>query len=578
MPTTSSYLNRKTPGIYVTEIDAFGSSIVGVPTAVPIFIGYTQFAGDPVTGRPLYQTPVPIASLTEFSTYFGGPALHLFEVERAASTPNPLPPSFMADYTDGAAGSYSVASRGFDLHPVAGAARFSLYWQMRLFFANGGGNCYVVSVGSYWADQLPVADPLDAPVTDGWASRPIAADDLTLGIAAAGYAVGPTMIVVPESCTLDAPGYRSVAGAMLTQAAKLQDRVAILDLPGCLDARTLTALQACQADLADAIEPAIACASYGVAYAPAVAASVIDAADLLFTNLQGSAASQRLINNLLTTQACCLYPPSTNGPALATLRAAIATAFPTGLTPATNTPQYSGDASGFPPPTDGATGTLRHWRLALDNLLTNALPIYKQMKQLIAVDLNVQAPSGAMAGVWTKNDAQSGVWNAPANMALASVVGALCPVNDTDQAGFSVPTNGQSINILRDQSGRGTVVWGARTLDGNSTDYRYIQARRTLIYIEQSIKTALQNYVFAANDAVTWQTVTASISSFLTGLWQQGGLMGSKTSDAFTVRCGLGSTMTAQDVLNGYMVVAITVQLIAPAEFIELTFTQTMGS
>ena len=149
-------------------------------------------------------------------------------------------------------------------------------------------------------------------------------------------------------------------------------------------------------------------------------------------------------------------------------------------------------------------------------------------------------------------------------------------MSDAEQGGFNVPTNGMAIDVLRMQPGRGTVVWGARTLDGNSPDCRYIQVRRTLIYVQQSIKTALQSYVFAANDATTWATVTASVSSFLTGLWQQGGLMGSKASDAFTVSCGLGSTMTPQDVLDANMIVAVTLQMIHPAEFIELTFTQAM--
>jgi phage tail sheath protein FI len=120
------------------------------------------------------------------------------------------------------------------------------------------------------------------------------------------------------------------------------------------------------------------------------------------------------------------------------------------------------------------------------------------------------------------------------------------------------------------------VVWGARTLDGNSNDFRYVQVRRTLIYVEQSIKAAIQPFVFAANDAGTWISVTSMISNFLTNLWQAGGLMGSKPNEAFSVSCGLGSTMSAQDVLNGYMIVAVSLSLIRPAEFIELTFTQTM--
>jgi phage tail sheath protein FI len=151
-------------------------------------------------------------------------------------------------------------------------------------------------------------------------------------------------------------------------------------------------------------------------------------------------------------------------------------------------------------------------------------------------------------------------------------------MSDAEQGGFNVPTNGEAINIIRAQPSRGNVVWGARTLDGNSLDYRYIQVRRTLIYVEQSIKLALQPYVFAANDSLTWSTVIAAVSSFLTSLWQGGGLMGAKPSDAFTVSCGLGTTMTSQNVLDGYMIVAVTLQMIHPAEFIELTFTQTMGS
>jgi phage tail sheath protein FI len=143
---------------------------------------------------------------------------------------------------------------------------------------------------------------------------------------------------------------------------------------------------------------------------------------------------------------------------------------------------------------------------------------------------------------------------------------------------MNVPLDGLAVNAIRQFPGRGAVVWGARTLDGNSQDYRYIQVRRTLIYIEQSIKTALAPFAFAPNTGVTWTSVNAMISDFLTQLWTQGGLMGDKPSDAFQVSVGLGSTMTAQDVLDGYMRVSVTLQMIRPAEFIELTFVQQMQS
>ncbi len=599
---TSSYLNRSTPGVYITEIDAFGSSIVGVATAVPIFIGYTEFAGDPTSGQSLYNTPVAISSMTEFTTYFGGAAVQNYTITQtpppptpaSGGTPTPAPvPSFYANFTTAApSGSpapsgagMTVASTGFTLASTAlpnEPNQFNLYWQMRLFFANGGGNCYVVSVGSYWANQFPTALP--DPVPADWFPGSIATGDpstpgdagLLVGINAASYAVGPTMLVVPEACQLSQSDYASVAIAMLAQASALQDRVAILDLPGCMTANSYDALLQCQTNLSNAIAPQVASVSYGVAYAPALNTSVVTTSDILFTNIQATGdGDNSIVNNILTTQANQLY----GGSQLAAIQGAIAAAFPLGSSFGTeNTAQYSIDAAGYPDPTANTPAALAQWQTSLDNLLLNALPVFSQIEQLIAKNMNIAPPSGLLAGVWTKSDAQSGVWNAPANIALAGVNGPLYNMSDGEQSGFNVPTNGQAIDVLRAQPGRGTVVWGARTLDGNSNDYRYVQVRRTLIYVEQSIKTALQSYVFAPNDATTWATVTASISSFLTGLWQQGGLMGAKSSDAFTVSCGLGTTMTSQNVLDGYMIVAVTLQMIHPAEFIELTFTQTMGS
>jgi phage tail sheath protein FI len=214
--------------------------------------------------------------------------------------------------------------------------------------------------------------------------------------------------------------------------------------------------------------------------------------------------------------------------------------------------------------------------LTLNQNLSNALPPYQQWQNVILQKLNVLPPSGGMAGVYTLSDNLHGVWNSPANITMRSVISCTVNLTNDQQGPLNVPLNGKAVDVIRDFIGRGSVVWGARTLDGNSLDWRYIQVRRTIVYIEQSIKTALQPFVFSANDGQTWVAVTSMISNFLQNVWSQGGLMGDRASDAFTVQCGLGSTMTAQDILNGYMIVQVTLQMVRPAEFIELTFKQQM--
>ena len=96
------------------------------------------------------------------------------------------------------------------------------------------------------------------------------------------------------------------------------------------------------------------------------------------------------------------------------------------------------------------------------------------------------------------------------------------------------------------------------------------------MYIEKSVKAALNDFLFAPNDGRTWVDVIERVSDFLARLWSQGGLVGTKANDAFDVKCGLGSTMTGTDIVEGNMIVLTAVAVIHPAEFIELTFKQQM--
>lgn len=96
--------------------------------------------------------------------------------------------------------------------------------------------------------------------------------------------------------------------------------------------------------------------------------------------------------------------------------------------------------------------------------------------------------------------------------------------------------------------------------DGISPDYRYIQIRRTLIYIEQSIKAALDQFVFGPNTQATWSGVVSAVTSVLQEAWARGELAGATPEQAFSVQCGVGSTMTAQDVRDGNLAVQVTLR------------------
>jgi phage tail sheath protein FI len=119
-------------------------------------------------------------------------------------------------------------------------------------------------------------------------------------------------------------------------------------------------------------------------------------------------------------------------------------------------------------------------------------------------------------------------------------------------------------------------VWGARTLDGNSQDWRYINVRRTLIFIEQSLKLAANAYVFEPNTANTWSLVTSMMNNFLNNIWAQGALVGATPDEAFSVSVGLGLTMTSEDILEGRMIISVKVAVSRPAEFIIINIQQQM--
>jgi phage tail sheath protein FI len=215
-------------------------------------------------------------------------------------------------------------------------------------------------------------------------------------------------------------------------------------------------------------------------------------------------------------------------------------------------------------------------RMLLNNSLRTMSPLYGGIMKGIRDKLNLLPPSAAIAGIYTMVDNSRGVWKAPANVSLNAVVSPAVNITHDDQEDLNVTTQGKSINAIRTFIGEGTLVWGARTLDGNSLDWRYVNVRRTMIMLEESIRLATKAYVFEDNNAKTWVTIKSMIRNFLTGIWKRGGLAGASPDDAFSVFVGLGETMTPEDILEGILRVTVLVAITRPAEFIEITFQQQM--
>ena len=211
-----------------------------------------------------------------------------------------------------------------------------------------------------------------------------------------------------------------------------------------------------------------------------------------------------------------------------------------------------------------------------EKLLFAQHPFFKSVYDRVRNAMSLQPPSGAAAGVYALTDRTRGVWKAPANVSLRGVIAPAYKMNDQEQGSLNVHETGKSINAIRAFTGKGILVWGARTLAGNDTEWRYVNVRRFFNFVEESTKKASEPFVFESNDANTWVRIRAMIENFLTLQWRAGALAGSTTKEAFYVKVGLNETMTAQDILDGFLIVEIGMAVVRPAEFIVLRFSHKM--
>ncbi|WP_149304091.1 phage tail sheath family protein [Pareuzebyella sediminis] len=227
---------------------------------------------------------------------------------------------------------------------------------------------------------------------------------------------------------------------------------------------------------------------------------------------------------------------------------------------------------------DAISGAATGYKKAAQDALYEKHPVVSNIVKHITKSINTVPPSGAIAGVYAKVDGSRGVWKAPANVSLNSVSQPSVVISHEEQANINVDAvAGKSINAIRTFIGKGTLVWGARTLAGNDNEWRYISVRRFFNMVEESCKKATEPFVFEPNDANTWIKVQTMIENFLTIQWRQGALQGAKPEHAFYVAVGLGKTMSAVDILEGRMIVEIGMAVVRPAEFIILQFSHKLA-
>ncbi|WP_293905388.1 phage tail sheath C-terminal domain-containing protein [Phenylobacterium sp.] len=451
-----------------------------------------------------------------------------------------------------AAGAASDAKQGYVLTM---SGRRLLYYGMRHFFQNGGGACYIVSVGDY--DATPDLNALMA------------------GVDSLEREIEPTMVVIPDAVILDQPGCISLYQHVLLHCGqKMKNRVAILDIYSGDKAQNDPGGDPI-AKFRDTL--GVNDLMFGAAYYPWVHTTIVQDRNISYLDFETGDVTLPLL----------LAADLAKAPA--DVQAVLADAARSDDDWAIEAGKYwdTNSRSKVPDGTDpaavkaawiadGQAAWIDLRKAQTNDALFRISDTYANVAKQAARHLNLLPPSAAMAGVYTTVDNSRGVWKAPANVSLNSVTAPAVSVSSQDQEDLNVSATGKSINAIRSFIGEGVLVWGARTLDGNSLDWRYINVRRTMIMLEESCRLAAKATVFEPNVAGTWLTIKAMIENFLTGIWKRGGLAGGTPEDAFGVYVGLGETMSPEDILEGILRVTVLVAVSRPAEFIEITFQQQM--
>lgn len=181
-------------------------------------------------------------------------------------------------------------------------------------------------------------------------------------------------------------------------------------------------------------------------------------------------------------------------------------------------------------------------------------------------------PSGHMAGIYARTDVNRGVHKAPANEVVMGALGLKYKISKNQQEGL----NPQGVNCIRNINGN-IRVWGARTIGGDANgEFKYINVRRVLLYLRESIDEGTQWAVFEPNDFQLWAKIRRNVTAFLTNVWRDGALFGNTPAEAFYVKCDEETNPPEVREL-GQVITEIGVAVVRPAEFVIFRITQWTG-
>lgn len=566
----------KTPGIYQQNQESLtGNTNVSMNT-VPAFIGITKKTTND-RGESIQQSALGISNIDEYIHHFGLDQSESFTIEK---TPN----------------GWRTVSSDVAKQP------FYLYQALSIFFENGGKFCYVISIASTQEN-----------ISDISPKHYIQAIDLLKEIE------DVTLICTPESVLLGTQAHYDIQNYALQHCALLKNRMVIIDVrqrqgfyQGHIDS-----------DMRDARSHLSGALDYGAAYYPYLRTSLARSHDQQqvkvnyeltinklhsdysekFVSIDGQSLDQygylidtmghrliavpeqvyiRLSENLIVDDQG--FKVFKNNQGIVQREYA---AKPYGIFTNENGTAYldvqghivNDMNSNMASPVKEEVSRERLFLSASLDYLENAkwrlasAALYREVKAHLNNQFLILPPSAAVMGAVAFNDTHHGVWRPPGNIELKKVLAPVQSIDRGQQQALNVDSvAGKSINAIRYFVGKGSLIWGVRTLRGNDNEWRYISVRRLFIMVEQWIKKSSAFSVFEENTPFTWLKLKTLIENYLEDLWRQGALLGDSPQSAFFINVGLGQTMTEDDIHNGITRIEVGLAAIRPAEFIILTF------